>query len=100
MTCPPAGTDSDGVKAICVAARSAVSGPQCARHARSGRGTLRARGAGLRTARAGPRVAQSAPRAGKTLIALMWTKRRRRLGGEQRLVGELVYQARIDGRDN
>ena len=69
------------------AARAAV---RCARGAR----------AELRAARAGPRAAESTPRAGKTLIALMWTKRRRRLGGEQRLVGEPVYQARIDGRDD
>ena len=79
-------------------ASRAASGPQCASRARSG--TLRARRAELRAARAGPRVAQSTPRAGKTLIALMWTKRRRRLGGEQRLVGEPVYQARIDVRDD
>ena len=50
--------------------------------------------------RARDRAAQSTPRAGKTLIALMWTKRRRRLGGERRLVGELVYRERIDGRDD
>ena len=64
MTCPPAGTDSDGVKAICMARA--------------------ARRVELRAARAGPRAAQSTPRGGKTLIALMWTKRRRRLGGATR----------------
>ena len=90
MTCQPAGTNSDGVKAICVA--------RAARQAsRSVRG---ARAAVLRAARAGPRAAQSTPRAGKPLLALMWTKRRRLLGGERRLVGELVYRERIDGRDD
>ena len=79
-------------------AHCAASGQQCAGRARSG--TLRARRAEQRAARAGPSAAQSTPRAGKTLIALMWTKRRRRLGGEQRLVGEPVYQVRIDGRDD
>ena len=81
-----------------VTAGRAASGPQCERRARSG--TRRARRAGLRAARAEPRAAQSTPRGGKTLLALMWTERRRRLGGERRLVGELVYRERIDGRDD
>ena len=86
MTCPPAGTDSDGVKAICVARAARQAGHSV----RGARGTARgARG-----------TAQSTPRAGKTLIALMWTRRRRRLGGERRLVGEPVYRVWIDGRDD
>ena len=51
-------------------------------------------------ARAGPRAAQSTPRECKTLIVLMWTKQRRRLGGKQRLVGEPVYRVWIDGLDD
>ena len=91
MTCQPAGTNSDGVKAICVARATRQAGRS---------GTLRAQSGGMRAARAGPRAAQYTPRAGKTLIALMWTKRRRQLGGERRLVGESVYRALIDGQDD
>ena len=47
-----------------------------------------------------PCAAQSTPRAGETLIALMWTKRRRQLGGERRLVSEPVYRLLIDGQDD
>ena len=66
----------------------------------NGRALLAASRLDSREARAGPRAAQSTPRAGKTLLALMWTERRRRLGGERRLVAELVYRERIDGRDD
>ena len=96
MTCQLAGTNSDGVKAIWVA-RAARQAGRSVRGVRAA--VLRARRAGLRVARAGPRAAQSTPRVGKTLLALMWTKRRRLLGGERRLVGEPVYRARIDGQD-
>ena len=91
MTCQPAGTNSDGVKASCVA--------RAARQADHS-GTLRARSGGMRAARAGPLAPQSTPRAGKPLIALMWTRWRRRLGGVLRLVSEPVYRVLIDGLDD
>jgi hypothetical protein len=85
MTCPPAWTDSDGVKAVYLA------------HGNRAAVDASAQRAGLRTVRAGLRGARSTPRAGGTLIAYMWTRRRRQLGGERQLVGVPLYRAWIDG---